>query len=651
MNQVGIPNQKGKRGRQRHGWQIQDLDGVLQRALAISRHGHGVLQGNAEAGVAGGSAPPGAAQLACAPSSAGTSLGCGGGGGGGSSRQGASAGVDDDDDDDLMIVGVSQGSPQKPRKGRAKSGTARATSAWGSLGARPQPQPQPQQNMKATYVYVPPAAASQQSTHPSSQGQTISDAYSQRLESMALASLGSPGGWNSSELQGYSQSPGQASSQGQGSQPASQQADYAVFNPGPKRRKYKKRGVPAATPQAPAPAAPVPGADKDNSVLIVESDGEGGGQEVESGGGGASASGGGAESGVDGGQVSKGDALFEHFLWYITTGDLGGGQCVFQVVGASNHTRRVLAKMTLPFGSDSRCNFKSAYENGLCISLCENLGKSKVTYLLTPTLMTYDAILLFNGELVNVNMPEVHFTNLTKSLSWIRDNHQEYRKKASDKLDLKLGKHNYLCTACGRPLTYPVDTLLNHHGTMHSQWSVPAHTPLIPTSNRPPPSPTASASPSPSPSPKLRSVAPPPPPATASLAASHCDALPQADGAQIAAAGAAENCPLHRDGVEHEPTSTTASVVSTGMPPADLVGEDGAENRVELNPGMEQAAPADTQAMPGTWCPVVESAVGSSGEAPLPRPQVAYRDDMSDGYQGGWDIVDPALAQLMTHAP
>jgi hypothetical protein len=616
VQQVGIPNPKGKRGRQRHGWQIQDLDGVLQHALAVSRHGHGVLPESAEAGVGGVSAPPGAAQLACAPSAAGTSLGCFGGGGVASSRQGAGAGVDHDDDDDLMIVGVSQGSPQKPQKGRAKLGSAKVTSAWGSLGAKPQPQ----QNMEATYVYVPPPAASQQSTQPSSQGQAFSDAYSQRLESIALASLGSPGGWNSSELQGYSQSPGQASSQGQGSQQASQKADYAMFNPGPKRRKYKKRGVPATAPQAAVPAAPVPGADKDNSVLIVESDGEGEGEDGGSGGGGARASRGGTESGADGGQVSKGDALFEHFLWYITTGDLGGGQCVFQLVGVSNHTRRVLAKMTLPFGSDSRCNFKSAYENGLCISLCENLGKSKVTYLLTPTLMTYDAILLFNGELVNVNMPEVHFANLTKSLSWIRDNHQEYRKKASDKLDLKLGKHNYLCTACGRPLTYPVDTLLNHHGTMHSHWSVPAQTPLISTSNRPPPSPTASVSPSPSPSPKLRSVAPPPL-AAASLAASHCDALPQADDAQIAAADAARNCPLQEGGVGHEPASTTASVVSTGMPPANLIGEDGAENRSGSNPGMEQAAPTDTQAMPGTWCPVEESAVVSSGESPLPQPQ------------------------------
>lgn len=166
----------------------------------------------------------------------------------------------------------------------------------------------------------------------------------------------------------------------------------------------------------------------------------------------------------------------------------------------SDHDRQILAKMTLPFGSDNRCNFRSTYENGLCISLCESRGDTKVTYLMSPIGMTYDATLLQTGELVNVNMPPSDFANLSRSLAWIKAHTSDYRRAASPKMGAKLGKHNYLCTACGRPLTYPVMTLLNHHRQSHSHWRVPADTPELLTSQRPPPSPTGGDSPSPSPS-------------------------------------------------------------------------------------------------------------------------------------------------------
>jgi hypothetical protein len=85
----------------------------------------------------------------------------------------------------------------------------------------------------------------------------------------------------------------------------------------------------------------------------------------------------------------KPDALFELLLYFISTGDLGGGQSVFQLAGYKG-AKRLLVKASVCFGDDGRQNLRSADTHGLSLSLAEDRNNS-VRELLSPLGMSQDA--------------------------------------------------------------------------------------------------------------------------------------------------------------------------------------------------------------------------------------------------------------------
>lgn len=275
VDKVPVPNQPGKKGRHRVGWEVIDMARVAAEAHALREQ------------PPAGRVPDGS--LETVPSSAllRTDAGQHGGTCGGSAvgcSQGRAGGEDEDailkdpDDDVILVVGTSQGSPQKPK---ARPGASKA--AWGSLGARMAPQHQQR----------PFSLGVQPSEVPGSHGDAaVAESPSREERSQAVT------------------------------QPL-EQTHAPVFCQLGKRG----RGRPKKDKWAPPPQVAEPAAEQGGLVITLDSDDDDTAAEANSAGVG--------DADGAGGPGGKTDALFEHFLWYITVGDLGGGQCVFQVFGTS----------------------------------------------------------------------------------------------------------------------------------------------------------------------------------------------------------------------------------------------------------------------------------------------------------------------------